>query len=669
MKRMSKRWVGSLAASSLVASGLALSTAPAGADVALPAQECTVASTVNILSYNDFHGRILDAAEFFSIVEQQRDIYGEENVLTISSGDDIGGSLFESMIDEDYPTLDILNAIELDVQAVGNHEFDKTWADLSGRVNSHVNFPQLGANVYDAGTTTVADPLLPSATFTVGGIDIAVIGAVTPSLPSLVDPSGISMLSIGNHVEAVNREAAAIADDVDFVIAAIHEGAGDGNAAPEANTGAAVFNDIYNNVSDDVDLIFNGHTHQLYDWVTPKGQPLLQAGQYAEHMNSVLLNVSAGGEVCSIETSQIAQPDEALIETPRIAEIREIIEAAEEVAEERGAVVIGEASEAISTPTGNADKRDVESTITNLVAQMFHDQLGAGDPNFIGVQNPGGTRDSFAAGDITYRDAALALPFANSLFTTEITGAQVKTMLEQQWQRQTDGTVPSRAFLRLGLSDNVTYTYDENLPEGERITSITVAGAPIDPEGVYTIGSGSFLIAGGDNFRVLAEGQNTQDSGRVDLEAWVDYVEQLAAEGPLVPDYSKRGVSAVADQSGGTATVALGDVLEDGVATDTLEMIVEEGPKVSPHVAAVSVTFTVDGTDYSFDVSDGAATIEIPSSVAGVSDLSVSVNLANSTSYDVLIPADWFEAADDDDDDDDDDDGGGKKPGLPSTGV
>ena len=70
-----------------------------------------------------------------------------------------------------------------------------------------------------------------------------------------------------------------------------------------------------------------------------------------------------------------------------------------------------------------------------MVVQMFREVLGGDDPYFIGVQNPGGTRDSFDSGEITYKEDALALPFANTLMTTRLTGAQFKTVLEQQWQR------------------------------------------------------------------------------------------------------------------------------------------------------------------------------------------------------------------------------------------
>ena len=171
---------------------------------------------------------------------------------------------------------------------------------------------------------------------------------------------------------------------------------------------------------------------------------------------------------------------------------------------------------------------------------MFKDTLGKDDPNFIGLQNPGGTRASLLDKDITYKQAAQVLPFANTLTTTKITSAQFKKVLEQQWQRAGTGEVPSRPYLQLGVSSNVTYTYDESRKEGDRITSVWVNGKPIDPKGTYTVGSGSFLIAGGDNFTELAKGSKPVDSGKIDLSVWVDWIK---AHKTLKPDFAKRAVS------------------------------------------------------------------------------------------------------------------------------
>ena len=104
-----------------------------------------------------------------------------------------------------------------------------------------------------------------------------------------------------------------------------------------------------------------------------------------------------------------------------------------------------------------------------------------------------------------------------------LTGAQFKTLLEQQWQTNPDGTVPAAPYLQLGLSDNVdVHLRRRPRRRGSRITSITVNGAPLDPAKSYRIGTFSFLATGGDNFRVFKEGTARKDSGLVDRDAWID---------------------------------------------------------------------------------------------------------------------------------------------------
>ena len=175
----------------------------------------------------------------------------------------------------------------------------------------------------------------------------------------------------------------------------------------------------------------------------------------------------------------------------------------------------------------------------------------------IGVVNPGGLRNELyyaPDGTITYAEANAVLPFVNNLWTTSLTGEQFKTLLEQQWQTNPDGTVPSRAYQQLGLSKNVNYTYDAARAAGDRITSIRVNGALIDPAKSYRIGTFSFLATGGDNFRIFKSGTDTKDSGLVDRDAWIKY---LQAHNPVSPDFARRSVAVVnttaAEVKGGDA--------------------------------------------------------------------------------------------------------------------
>lgn len=207
------------------------------------------------------------------------------------------------------------------------------------------------------------------------------------------------------------------------------------------------------------------------------------------------------------------------------------------------------------------DDRSRESTLGDLVAASLLSTLSSPERGGaeIGVVNPGGLRAELYYGDdgvITYAEANAVLPFVNNLFTTSLTGAQFKQVLEQQWQTAALPTdpAPSRPYLQLGLSDNVTYTFDASRPQGERITSITVDGAPIDPAASYRIRTFSFLVTGGDNFRAFTQGTNTTDSGLIDRDAWIQY---LRDQPNLAPDFARQAVEVV----GAPATAAVGETV------------------------------------------------------------------------------------------------------------
>ena len=82
-----------------------------------------------------------------------------QHALIVGAGDLIGASVFASAVANDQPTIDVMNEIDVDASAVGNHEFDKGWADLRDRVigpsgSRNATWDYLGANVYQKGTTT-----------------------------------------------------------------------------------------------------------------------------------------------------------------------------------------------------------------------------------------------------------------------------------------------------------------------------------------------------------------------------------------------------------------------------------------------------------------------------------------------------------------------------------
>jgi 5'-nucleotidase len=157
---------------------------------------------LNLLGINDFHGRIdSNTVLFAGTVEKLRAAAAPGATAFISAGDNIGASLFASSVAKDQPTIDVLNALEMQASAVGNHEFDGGWQDLRDRViadGTNAKFSYLGANVYQKGTKT---PVLPEyKVLDMNGMRVAVIGTVTQEVPSLVTPAGITDLEFGDPV-------------------------------------------------------------------------------------------------------------------------------------------------------------------------------------------------------------------------------------------------------------------------------------------------------------------------------------------------------------------------------------------------------------------------------------------------------------------------------------
>ncbi|RDV08631.1 multifunctional nuclease/2',3'-cyclic-nucleotide 2'-phosphodiesterase/5'-nucleotidase/3'-nucleotidase [Arthrobacter sp. RT-1] len=538
--------------------GLNLTSAPATVDL-------------NFLGINDFHGRIdTNTVQFAGTIEKLRASAAPGATAFLAAGDNIGASLFASAVAKDQPTIDVLNALELRASAVGNHEFDGGWADLRDRIiagGSNAKFPYLGANVYRKGTT---EPVLPEFTvLELNGIKVAVIGTVTQEVPTLVTPAGVADLEFGDPVDAINRAAARITAEnlADVIIVENHDGAGsgvvEGATLEEEVAAGGPFAKLVTETSADVDAIFTGHTHKEYAWDAPvpgtegKTRPIVQTGNYGENVGQIQLTVdTATKQVTAYKAGNVKRTSDAAADLiaayPRVAAVDTIVQKALADAAVIGNQPVGTVTADITTAfttdaTGAAkrDDRASESTLGNLVADSLLDslkptELGGAE---IGVVNPGGLRNELyyaPDGTITYAEANAVLPFVNNLWTTSLTGAQLKTLLEQQWQTNADGTVPSRAYLQLGLSKNVNYTYDAARAAGDRITSVRVNGELLDPAKSYRVGTFSFLATGGDNFRIFTEGTNTRDSGLVDRDAWIGYLQKTS---PVSPDFARRSVA------------------------------------------------------------------------------------------------------------------------------
>jgi 5'-nucleotidase len=568
--------------------GVALGATSLAVLAAAPAQAAPV--QIQILATNDFHGRLINestvssgtspagAAVLSGAVKQLRT--GNPNTAFVAAGDLIGASTFESFIQQDVPTIEALNEAGLDVSAVGNHELDQGFDDLDGRVQDLADWEYIVANLRLKSDNT--HPLAPTWTQEFGGVTVGYVGAVTEDLPALVSPAGIADLNVTDIVTEVNAAAADLrTGGADLVVMLVHEGAPSTNCATMDDAGTT-WGDIVNGVSPDIDAIVSGHTHLAYNCSFPVQQwvdggravtdrPVVSAGQYGTNLNQLVYTVDDATGAVTAKTQAIlplegpdpdgSGPGVPPSLYPADPVVESIVADAVAEAEELGAVPLGSIDAPFDravrfAPDGDdadtlpdvVENRGGESTLGNLVAEV---QRWATSPEeFGGAQiafmNPGGLRADMrgdgSGGTVSYRQAAAVQPFANTLVNMELTGAQIKTVLEQQWQRDSMGNIPSRPFLRLGTSAGFEYSYDPTLPEGDRITGIWLDGEPIGEATAYSVTVNSFLASGGDNFREFANGANKRDTGQIDLQAMVDYMEEFASDAPLPVDYSQHSI-------------------------------------------------------------------------------------------------------------------------------
>ncbi|WP_245802151.1 bifunctional metallophosphatase/5'-nucleotidase [Corynebacterium pacaense] len=217
-----------LAAATIAGLGLGVTAVPA------TAQDNT--TQLNILGITDFHGHIQEskskdgevveagAAQLACYVDNRRAKNPDTNFVSV--GDNVGGSPFVSSILRDKPTLDALNAMDLDVSALGNHEFDAGWADLKDRISldgtGQAHFPYLGANVTGGGNLPKASTVLTTA----DGVRIGYVGTVTDETSDLVSPAGIQGIGFTDDVAAVNKEADRLrtGNEADVIVALTHSG-------------------------------------------------------------------------------------------------------------------------------------------------------------------------------------------------------------------------------------------------------------------------------------------------------------------------------------------------------------------------------------------------------------------------------------------------------------
>jgi 5'-nucleotidase len=528
---------------------------------------------VQVLAINDLHGNIepplgssgrvpvgpggatVDAggAQYLKTwVDKLRAQPGHSRSLFVGAGDLIGASPLTSGLFHDEPTIEALNAIGMDWSSVGNHEFDEGIDELhrmqyggchptdgcqDGDPFTGAAFKYLAANVFYAGTDKTIFP--PYKVVRIGNAKLAFIGMTLEGTPDIVTPSGVAGLEF--HDEAVTANALVRKlrreQGVRAFIVLLHQG--DQQNPPYAKGYQDVngcenltgdLTPILEQLSPQIDAVISGHTHQAYN-CRIGGRLVTSASSFGRLVTDLELtidhrtkDITAGSARNVIVTRTVAADP---------AETR-IINKYKTLAGPIAHRVVG----SIGADFTRSQTSAGESTLGDLIADS---QLAATAPSDFGssvvaFMNPGGIRADLpynqsdageAPGEVTYNEIYTVQPFANTLVVKTMTGDMIRRLLEQQ----VFPASPSDQGRMLQVSKGFHYDWDGTKPAGQRVSNITINGAPVDPNTGYRVTMNNFLASGGDGFTVFNEGTD-QLGGAVDVDAFGSY---LGAHPGIIP--------------------------------------------------------------------------------------------------------------------------------------
>lgn len=518
---------------------------------------------LRLLAFNDFHGALegptgsvmvggerleTGGAEYFAawLAEERSEV---DNVVTVAAGDLIGATPLISALFRDEPTIEIMDAVGLDISSVGNHEFDAGVEELmriveggchadgcrEGYEYGGAQFTYLAANVRwrESGETIL--PAYEIREF--DGLKVAFIGMTLENTPSVVVPSAVESVSFHNEVETVNALVPGLQEKgVHSIVVLLHDGGRgtiDQNDISECPGVQGNIVPIAEGLDPMVSVIVSGHSHQPHICEF-SGKLVTQAGSSGRMFTVIDLRFDGetktllGREARQRPVTRDIEPHQGVLEL--VATYREIAEPL--------------ANRAVAQITGDFIRGHRAEAGNSAMGQLIADSQLAASAEEAGAQiafmNPGGIRSSLRYssegqeredGIVTYADLHIVQPFGNVLITMTLTGAEIHQLLEQQWADENRANI-------MAVSRGFSYTWDPAAERGSRVIaeSITLHGEPLDMEAEYRVTVNNFMADGGDGFVVLREGRN-RTGGVVDLDAIVTY---MSANSPLEPVVEAR---------------------------------------------------------------------------------------------------------------------------------
>ena len=501
-------------------------------------------------------------------------------VLKLHAGDALTGSLYFTLM-QGKTDADLMNLICFDAMVLGNHEFDEGDLALANfiealRLSPDCHTAILSANLEPGDKSPLQQfPIKPYQLYEKGGEQVAVIGissAIATMYASRPDPGTILSNELVNLRELVQKLKQ---QGITRIILLSHMGYDEDKRMAQALP--------------EVDVIVGGHSHSLLgpellkDYgLTPQGEYptrisnldgdlvcIVQAWQYSAALGELDLIFNPTGQLLSCEgQAHLLIGDEFHIKGVKLTALQKqaVLQdlarstawritaksaAAENLLQPYREQIQAFANQDVANAEVNfcsrrvpgSTRNQVASTIADceqdtqvqahggaiqqLVAYAFLEQgqmFGGAD---VAIVNGGGVRTDVATGPITVGTIYQVLPFRNTLVRVQMTGHELKRVIEEALSAVYLGSTGSYPY-----AANLRWHVNMKAGHGKKLTQLEIKNVqnewmPLDLERTYAVITSDFLADGKDGYRTfsLLDDEKKMNTYFVYADAFLRYVQ------------------------------------------------------------------------------------------------------------------------------------------------
>lgn len=514
----------------------------------LSSQNAPQRATITLLGTTDLHGNLFPVdyyanrpanrglAKIATLVKQAR--AEASNVLLLDSGDTIQGTPLAyhfARVDttKPNPTIAAMNALRYDAMAVGNHEFNFGLPVLL-KAKREAKFPMLGANILweeapgKPGPRTATEYFRPYIIKVIGGVKVGIVGLVTPGIPRWEIPEHYSGYTFEQMVPAAQRVIPEIRQRADVVVVIVHSGLErDANDQPQRQ-GIPGENAVYALAEKvpGIDVILYGHSHQEMAEKNIKGVLLAQARNWGQS----LARADVVLERAPDRTWKIISKKSTVIPVnDSVAADPEILELARPYHETTQAALDAPIAESTADLDGSRARYE-EHPFVDLIHKVQM-EYGKADISFATLFLP---TARIPAGKVSVRQIASLYIYENTLYTIELTGAEVRAALEHSASFFPAWPLKESERIRLpgynaDIAEGVEYEIDLTQPPGSRVQNLLWKGKPIDPAAKFRVAVNNYRYSGGGQYAMFKDKKLLYTSPQEVRELMIEYVRRTAS--------------------------------------------------------------------------------------------------------------------------------------------